>query len=124
MQRRDFARSVTVLGFTGLIAAAQEQRRVRRIGALLLLIEDDLGRSRFAVFQRRLDELGWASGQKVVLDVRWAGDDYQRAQRDAAELVGRKPDAIFALGTGSVAALLKETRTIPIVFVQVTDPVT
>jgi len=123
MQRRDFARSVTVLGFTGLIAAAQQHRRVRRIGALLLMVEDDLGRSRLAVFQRRLDELGWRSGDNISLDVRWAGDDYQRARGEAAELVRTTPDVLFVLGTGGVAALLQQTRTIPIVFVQVTDPV-
>src|SRR5881394_607367 len=95
----------------------------RRIGALLLLADDSLGRSRLAVFQRRLEELGWPANQHLEIEVRWAGDDAGKAQAYAADLVRSKPDAILVLGTAGVAALLKETRTIPIVFVQVTDPV-
>src|SRR5688572_16906603 len=124
VHRREFVRSAALLGFTRMIAATQQRQVVRRIGALLPMVDDDLGRSRLGVFRGRINEHGWATGQHVALEVRWSSDDYERVRRDAAELVGTRPDVIFVLGTAGVAALLKETRTIPIVFVQVTDPVT
>lgn len=124
MKRRDFARLLSLTGMPRLITGEpQESRGVRRVGALLQLTDDEFGRSRLAVFQQRLEELGWKVGQNLQIDIRWAGDDATKRSVYAAELVKAKPDVILALGTAGVEALRKETLVIPIVFVQVTDPV-
>jgi putative ABC transport system substrate-binding protein len=123
MKRREFARLLSLIAMPQFITGApQESRGVRRVGALLLLVDDELGRSRFAEFQRRLRELGWTAGGNLQIDVRWAGDDQAKRLRYAAELVAAKPDVILALGTAGVQALRNETVAIPVVFVQVTDP--
>src|SRR5262245_44064409 len=106
-----------------LATAQQEAKRTLRVGALLPMVDDELGRSRLALFRRRLEDLGSSTHLKVAIDARWTGDDYGTVRHFAADLVATKPDAVLALGTAAVAALVKETRTIPIVFVQVTDPV-
>jgi putative ABC transport system substrate-binding protein len=124
MNRRDFATLLPFLWSSSRLSGQLQQRQgMRRIGALLLLVEDGLGRSRLGAFQQTLRILGWTAGQNIQIDVRWAGDDAARAEAYASELVRTKPDVIFALGTASVQALMKETREIPIVFALVTDPV-
>jgi len=98
--------------------------RVRRIGVLHLLTDDATARSPLTQFQDRLQKLGWTVGRNALIDARRAGDDLKRAQPYAVELVQAAPDVILAHGTAGLKAVLQATRSIPIVFAQVTDPVT
>ena len=123
MQRREF---ITLLG--GAAAAwplpARAQQAVRRIGVLMPYAESDPdGQNRLQPFRTRLRELGWTDGGNVRIDYRWAAGVVDRFRTAAAELVVLKPDVILADATPSVAALQRETRTIPIVFVGVNDPI-
>ena len=122
MRRRDF---ITLLG--GAAAwplAARAQERMRRIGVLMNAAADDpYGQARLAAFQQVLQQSGWSDGRNVSIDTRWGENDVDRERRYAAELVALAPDVILAAGTLSVAALRRETRTIPIVFNSVSDPV-
>ena len=124
-KRREF---ITLLG--GAVAAwplavrAQQSNRVRRIGMLMGLAEGDPeAQLRVAAIRAELQKLGWITGRNVELDLRWAIADVGRVRDFAKELVRLKPDVILAQGTPSVAALVQETRSIPIVFVQVSNPV-
>jgi putative ABC transport system substrate-binding protein len=85
--------------------------------------DDPEGQGRVAAFQRALQRLGWTDGRNMRIDIRWGEDDVDRERRYAAELVALAPDIILAAGSLSVAALQHLTRTLPIVFVGVTDPV-
>jgi putative ABC transport system substrate-binding protein len=105
------------------VAAAQPTERIRRIGALVLGADNAEGQSLVAAFRERLEQRGWAVGRNIQIDVRWAGDDGRMARSHAAAIVQAAPDVILAHGTAGIAAVLQETRTIPTVFVQVTDPV-
>jgi putative ABC transport system substrate-binding protein len=97
---------------------------MRRIGVLMNVAADDpQGQARFAAFQQVLQQLGWSDGRNVRIDTRWGANDVDRDRRYAAELVALAPDVILATGTLSVAALQRVTRTLPIVFVLVSDPV-
>jgi putative tryptophan/tyrosine transport system substrate-binding protein len=97
---------------------------VRRVGILLAFPAKDVeGELRLSAFRNVLAQAGWIEGRNLVIDERWAGDDKDRITTGAKELVAFKPDAIIGHGTPHVAALLRETRTIPIVFVTVADPV-
>jgi putative tryptophan/tyrosine transport system substrate-binding protein len=125
MRRREF---ITLLGGATvalpLAARAQQSERVRRIGMLMPLAADDSDASpRVTAFQQRLQMLGWANGHNVQIDYRWAPGDTARMRAEAAELVSWKPDVIVASSTPAVEAVRAETRTIPILFVQVVDPV-
>src|SRR5262245_11759997 len=123
MKRREF---ITLLGGAAalpLAARAQQPERIRRIGALTYLAADDAeGQARLAAFAQALKQLGWSEGVNLRIENRWAtADDIQRR---AAELVAAAPDVLVAAtGTATVAALQQATRTIPIVFVIVIDPV-
>ena len=81
------------------------------------------GQAGIAAFQQALQQLGWIDGRNVRIDIRWGANDVDRDRKYAAELVALAPDVILAAGTPSVAALQHATRTLPIVFVRVTDPV-
>jgi ABC transporter substrate binding protein len=123
--RREF---ITLLG--GAVAAwplatrAQQAERMRRIGVLLNRIADDPeGRARFTAFVQGLQQLGWADGRNVRMDVRWAGGVDDHFRKYAAELVALVPDVILTDAAVGVAALQHTTRTVPIVFVTVADPV-
>jgi len=106
-----------------LAARAQQADRVRRIGVLMGLAEDDPdAKARLAPFRQALDRLGWSEGGNVRLDYRFAPAGVQ-VHVLARELVALHPDAILAQTTPVVAALQRETRTIPIVFVGIADPV-
>ncbi len=123
MKRREF-----IAMFGGAAAtwplAAYAQRGTRRIGVLMPFASSDSeGQARVAVFRGRLAELGWIEGQNLQIDYRWADDPITQLQPYASELVQQMPDAILVSSTAPVAALLKATRTIPIVFGQVIDPV-
>jgi hypothetical protein len=100
------------------------RRRVRRIGVLKPYGENDPdAKGWLSGFTRAIQELGWTDGRNLRMDVRWAGDSVKRMQSFAKDLVDLQPDVILAPGTPGTAALQRETRTIPIVFVSVVDPV-
>jgi putative ABC transport system substrate-binding protein len=125
MHRRSF---VTLLGTSAaawpLAARAQQGDRVRRIGVLMPYDENDPeGKRRVSAVTQALADLGWTDGRNVRMDLRWGGGDLNRMRAFAQELVGSQPDIILASSTPETVALQRETRTIPIVFVQVTDPV-
>jgi putative tryptophan/tyrosine transport system substrate-binding protein len=105
-------------------ARAQQGERMRSIGVLMSLVEDDPeGQARVAAFLQGLQQLGWTDGRNVRIDIRWAAGDADRMRRYAAELVALAPEVILATGTPVTAALLQATRSVPIVFVVVPDPV-
>ena len=107
-----------------LAARAQQPDGVRRIGVLMPLAATDPAIKRqLAAFVRQLQELGWAEGRNLRIDYRWAAGDAERMQVFAKELVALQPQVILARSTPVTAALLKQTRTIPIVFAVVSDPV-
>jgi putative ABC transport system substrate-binding protein len=108
-----------------LAARAQQGNRVRRIGVLMSGGESDAQpKSNVAAFTQALADLGWTNGRNVWMDLRWAGGDTNRMRALAAELVGLQPDIIVTNGaTLGTVAVLRETRTIPIVFANLGDPV-
>ena len=121
--RREF---ITLLGGTAAVwplpAHGQQGERARRIGVLMNLVADDAeGQARIAAFLQGLEQLGWTDGGNVRIDYRWAAGD--RFQRYAEELLALAPDVILASATPSVQALQRTTRTVPIVFAVVSDPV-
>jgi putative ABC transport system substrate-binding protein len=124
MRRREF---ITLLGAAAawpLAARAQQGERMRRIGVLMNLAADDAeGQARLAAFLRGLQQLGWIEGRNAHLDIRWGAGDAERFRRYAAELVALAPDLILAASGSTMPPLLHATRTVPIVFVQVADPV-
>ena len=108
-----------------LAALAQQRDRVRRIGVLVAYDENDpVFRPRLSAFTQALADLGWTDGRNVRMDLRWAGADINRIRALAQELVALQPDIIVTSSTPSTVALQRETRTIPIVFASVVDPVT
>jgi putative ABC transport system substrate-binding protein len=124
IQRRDF---VTLLGGAAawpLAARAQQRDRVRRIGVLMPSDENDPAiKSRVSAFTQALAGLGWTDGRDVRMELRWYGDDANRSRALAQELVGLQPDIIVTASTPTTVALQRATRTIPIVFASVADPV-
>ena len=105
-------------------AAQQTTERVRRIGVLMDLAADDPeAQSRLEAFRAELGRLGWSDGGTQELDIRWGPGVASRMRQSAEELVALPPDAIFASGSPSVAALQQSTTTIPVVFATVADPV-
>ena len=123
MKRRKF---ITLLGGAAawpLTARAQQPNRMRRIGVFMNLASDDAeGQARNAAFLQGLQEAGWAVGRNVRIEYRWGAGDPELFRRYAAELVALAPDVILASGA-SMYALQQVTREVPIVFVQVPDPV-
>jgi putative ABC transport system substrate-binding protein len=107
-----------------LAARAQQGDRVRRIGVLTLGDENDpLRKSFVSAFTQALADLGWTDGRNVRMDLRYAGGDSNRIRALAQDLVGLRADIILATSTPATVALQRETRTIPIVFAGVADPV-
>jgi putative ABC transport system substrate-binding protein len=107
-----------------LAARAQQPDRMRRIGVLLNRTADNPdGQTRFAAFLQGLQEAGWAVGRNARIDIRWGGTDVDRQRRYAAELVALVPDIILAGGTVSLVATQQASRSVPIVFASVADPV-
>jgi putative ABC transport system substrate-binding protein len=123
MRRREFISLIGGAAACPLVARAQPGGRVRRIGVLMYLAADDPeGQARLAAFTQALKQLGWNEGHNLRIETRWATADDIR--RHAAELVALAPDILVAgTGTATVAPLLQATRTVPIVFVSVIDPV-
>jgi putative tryptophan/tyrosine transport system substrate-binding protein len=123
--RREF---ITLLGSAAaawpLAARAQQPERVRRIGVLTSSAESDQeGQSSVAAFREGLRKLGWMEGRNSEIDIRWAAADVELMKRFAKELVTLQPDLILTSSTPATAAMLQQTRTIPIIFVLVADPV-
>jgi putative ABC transport system substrate-binding protein len=124
MKRREF---MTLVGGAAvawpLAARAQQRERMRGIGVLMPMGADSpVGQARLAAFLQELQQFGWAVGRNLRIDLRWAGGEVDRNRQYAAELVELAPDAILAAGSG-VPALKQATRTVPIVFTIVPDPV-
>jgi ABC-type uncharacterized transport system substrate-binding protein len=123
MRRREF---ITLLGgamAVPSIACAQQAERVRHIGILMSIGDDPEGRVRVGAALQELQQLGWVEGRNVRIEIRWGSGAADRIRKYAAELVALTPDVILATGTSSLAAVQQASRTIPIVFVTVTDPV-
>src|SRR6478672_8569426 len=124
MRRRTF---ITLLGGAlvwPVVTHAQQGERVRLIGILNILGRDDPeAKVRLTIFQEALKQLGWERGRDFKIESRQVGGDVDRLRRYAAELVALGPDIILSIGSISVGALQQATRTIPIVFVNVPDPV-
>ena len=124
MRRREF---ITLLGGAAaawpLAARTQQGERARRIGVLMNLADDAEGQARIAAFLQGLQQLGWTDGGNVRIDFRWAAGEAGRFQKYAEELLALAPDVILASAAPSVQALQRATRTVPIVFANVSDPV-
>src|SRR5215471_1746338 len=125
-RRREF---ITLLGGATvawpLAARAQQGEQMRRIGVLIagLTENDSEGQLRIAAFRQGLQNLGWIEGRNVHIEERWPGGNAERLRSFAAELVGMRPDAIFAGNEAATMALRQIADTLPIVFAQVADPV-
>ena len=123
MRRRKF---ITLIGGAAAAwpLAARAQQRMRRIGVLMGRVDGDTeGQARMAAFREQFEKLGWIEGRTFRTDIRWQTQDVDSLQRFAKELVGLQPDVILSESTPPTAALLQQTRTIPIVFAVVSDPI-
>jgi ABC-type uncharacterized transport system substrate-binding protein len=124
MKRREF---ITLLGGAAtwpLAARAQQGERMRRIGVLMPSTADDReSPARVTAFAQGLQQSGWTDGRNVRIDYRWAAGDAERHRRYAAELVALSPDVILASGSTAMMSLQQLTRSVPIVFVNIVDPV-
>jgi putative tryptophan/tyrosine transport system substrate-binding protein len=125
VKRRQF---ITLLGGIAvawpLAARAQQPKRMRRVGMLVAYAESDPeAQARVAAFRQGLRELGWTEGHTLRMELRWETGDPDRARTFATELISLAPDVIVAHGTPALTALYRATRTIPVVFVSVIDPV-
>jgi putative ABC transport system substrate-binding protein len=124
MRRREFIAGLAGTAAWPLVARAQQADRVRRIGVLMPLDENDpVAKARISAFTQALADLGWADGRNVRMDRRWGRGDANRIRALAQELVGFQPDVIVTGTTPAAVAVQRETRTIPIVFVDGGDPV-
>jgi putative tryptophan/tyrosine transport system substrate-binding protein len=122
MRRRDFIAAVGAAMWPFALRA--QLGEVRRLGVLMSLLRDDpTGITDSAALRRGLADFGWVEGRNIQIELRWAGADVERAQVFAKELVGLKPDVLLARSTPTTSALKHETSVIPIVFVNVAEPV-
>jgi putative ABC transport system substrate-binding protein len=126
MNRREFIRLLAATAVTPpLVARAQPPDSVRRIGIFFggFSETDPESRARIEAFTQRLQELDWIEGRNIKFDLRFGGGDNNRQRAYAAELIGMMPDAIVANSAPAVMALVRQTKTIPVVFANVFDPV-
>jgi putative ABC transport system substrate-binding protein len=124
VRRREFIAGLGGAAAWPLTAQAQQPDSVRHIGVLMTTAADDpAGQARIAAFLQGLQQLGWSVGRNVQIDTRWAAGDADRIRTYAAELVALAPDVVLATGSATVGPLLQATRTVPIVFAYVPDPV-
>jgi putative tryptophan/tyrosine transport system substrate-binding protein len=125
VRRREF---ITLLGGAAaawpLAARAQQGERMRRIGVLVPSAADDPEfQARMTAFVQGLAQLGWVNGRNVRIDTRWGVADADRIRKYAAELLALAPDVILTISSAALAPLRQATRTVPIVFATVADPV-
>jgi putative ABC transport system substrate-binding protein len=124
MRRRQF---ITLLGGAAawpLVVRAQQSERIRRIGVLMVAVAGDPEMMRrLGALQGELGRLGWVEGRNLRLETRWAGGDPERIRNAAAELVSLAPDIIIANGSSAMDAMQRATRTVPVLFVVVPDPI-
>ena len=126
MRRREF---ITLLGAAAavawpLAARGQQPDRVRRIGVLMVLPENDpQSLARVTAFQQGLEKLGWKVGRNLAIDYQWGVSNPERARAAAAELLSLAPDLIVANAVSALRGAQQETRTVPIVFTGVSEPV-
>src|SRR5260221_13609136 len=124
MKRREFITLLSGAAAWSFTARAQQGERVRRIGVLMPSAADDPEfQARITAFLQELAQLGWLDGRNVRIDTRWGVADADRMRKYAAELVALAPDVILANSSTAIAPLLQATRTVPIVFTSVADPV-
>ena len=124
MRRRDFISFVSSAAAWPLAARAQQPKRVHRVGVLMSRAADDPeGRAVLGAFVQGLQEAGWADGGNVEIDTRWTAGDAGQFRKYAAELVALEPDVLLAPSTPAVNALRQASRTVPIVFVGISDPI-
>ncbi len=127
MKRRRFITLVGGAAAWPLVARAQERERMHRIGVLIgsafVGADDDDGRARVDAFRQALQQLGWADGRNVTIDYRWSRGGAEDIRKNSEELVALAPDVLLTSGAASLALLLQATRRIPVVFVNVIDPV-
>jgi putative ABC transport system substrate-binding protein len=124
MRRREFIAGLASAAAWPVVARAQQGDRMRRIGVLIPSDENDpMQKPRLSAFTQALADLGWIDGRNVRMDLRWGGAGINRIRALAHELVGLQPDIILTNGTPATVAVQRETRTIPIVFAGVGDPV-
>ena len=124
IERRKFLATLGGAAAWPLASRAQQPERMRRLGVLSALLEDDPESvARRAVFEQALQALGWTAGRNLRIDYRWTGNDRAVIQKFATELVALAPDVILTSGNFIMAPMLQAARTIPIVFTQVIDPV-
>src|SRR5215471_11385101 len=122
MRRRDFIRLAGAAAAWPLASRAQQSERMRRI-AVLMSTDNPEARTNHAAFVQSLKQLGWMDGQNVRIETRWANGTASLIRKNATDLFALAPDAVFVSGNDSMGALLQATRTVPIVFAQVADPV-
>ena len=125
MRRREFLGALGGAAAMPLAARAQQGERVRRIGILMGGASADTPESQasMSAFVKELQQLGWAEGSNVRIDTRWATGNPENVRKYARELVGLRPDLILTNGTGTMVPMLQATRSVPVVFVNVADPV-
>jgi putative ABC transport system substrate-binding protein len=124
MKRRAFIAAFGGAAAWPVVARAQQGERVKRIGVLMNLAADDPeSLRRITAFAQRLQQLGWTDGRNVRIDARWGAGDADRYRMLAAELLALAPDVILVATTSATGVVRRATRTVPIVFVQVIDPV-
>jgi putative ABC transport system substrate-binding protein len=124
VRRRDFIALIGGAAAMPMVARAQQREHIKRIGALMVLsASDQLAQARLAAFLTGLNEAGWIEGRNIQIDVRWTAGRADEAVKYARELVSLAPDALLAGGGSTVGPLRQATGTIPIVFVNTSDPV-
>jgi putative tryptophan/tyrosine transport system substrate-binding protein len=124
MNRREIIAALGATAVSPFSALAQLGEQMHSVGVLMSFLQDDpAGIADVEAFRRRLTELGWVEGRNIRIEFRWPGSDVERARVLAKELVALKPDVLLARSTPTTAALKRETDTIPIVFVNIAEPI-
>jgi putative tryptophan/tyrosine transport system substrate-binding protein len=124
VKRRAFIAGLGTAAVWSVVGRAQQPERLRHVGVLMNVPQDDVGGlAEVAAFRQGLAELGWVEGRNIRAEFRWPGSDIEHAQTFARELVRLRPDLLMGRSTPTTAALKQETSTIPIIFVNVTEPV-
>jgi len=123
MRRREFIGALGGAAAWPIAARAQQPDRMRRIGVLINARANTEQQQNLVAFQQTLQQLGWTESRNLRMDVRWAGGDPRETRRHAGELVALAPDVIVTTGSAGMGPLLQATRTVPIVFNSVADPI-